>query len=120
MYERVTPRDWHDAKFAQLDQRVVLKRLWDLENQIEKTTKQHYYVAMGKCKTRNFVVNGEPYTEYTEVYEVAEGVPSDVAIHFGIYDTKEEAEVRAAELNRSPYVYWGQSRSLYGVSLSTT
>ena len=116
MYERVTPRDWHDAKFAQLDQRVVLKRLWDLENQLEKSTKQHYYVTIGRCKTRNFVVNGEPCTEYTEVYEVAEGVPSDVAIHFGIYDTKEEAEARAAALNRIPHVYWGQGRNLYGVS----
>ncbi len=48
MYERVTPRDWHDAKFAQLDQRVVLKRLWDLENQLEKSTKQHYYVTNGE------------------------------------------------------------------------
>ena len=117
MYERVTPRDWHDAKFAQLDQRVVLKRLWDLENQLEKSTKQHYYVTMGRCKTRNFVVNGEPCTEYTEVYEVAEGVPSDVAIHFGIYDTKEEAEARAAELNQRPHVYWAQNRNLYGVGL---
>ena len=116
MYERVTPRDWHDAKFAQLDQRVVLKRLWDLENQIEQSSKQHYYVTIGRCKTRNFVVNGEPCTEYTEVYEVAEGVPSDVAIHFGIYDTKEEAEARAAELNQRPHVYWGQGGSLYGVS----
>lgn len=117
MYERVTPRDWHDAKFAQLDQRVVLKRLWDLENQLEKAIKQHYYVTLGKCKTRNFIVNGDPYTEYTEVYEVAEGVPSDVAIHFGIYDTKEEAEARAAELNQCPHVYWEQGRSLYGVGL---
>ena len=117
MYERVTPRDWHDAKFAQLDQRVVLKRLWDLENQLEKSTKQHYYVTIGRCKTRNFVVNGEPCTEYTEVYEVAEGAPSDVAIYFGIYDTKEEAEARAAELNQRPHVYWGQNRNLYGVGL---
>ena len=116
MYERVTPRDWHDAKFAQLDQRVVLKRLWDLANPLEKSTKQYYYVTISRCKTRNFVVNGEPCTEYTEVYEVAEGVPSDVAIHFGIYDTKEEAEARAAELNQRPHVYWAQSRSLYGVS----
>ena len=116
MYERVTPRDWHDAKFSQLDQRVVLKRLWDLENQLEKSTKQHYYVTMGRCKRRAFVIDGEPCTEYIEVYEVAEGVPSDVAIHFGIYDTKEEAEARAAELNQCPHVYWGQGGSLYGVS----
>lgn len=116
MYERVTPRDWHDAKFAQLDQRVVLKRLWDLENQLEKDTKQHYYVTLGRCKRRDFVIDGQPCTEYTEVYEVAEGVPSEVAIHFGIYDTKEEAEARAAELNQRPRVYWTQGRSLYGVS----
>ena len=116
MYERVTPRDWHDTKFAQLDQRVVLKRLWDLENQLEKSMKQHYYVTMGRCKRRAFVIDGEPCTEYTEVYEVVEGVPSDVAIHFGIYDTKEEAEARAAELNQCPHVYWGQGGSLYGVS----
>ena len=116
MYERVTPRDWHDAKFAQLDRRVVLKRLWDLENQLEKDTKQHYYVTLGRCKRRDFVIDGQPCTEYTEVYEVAEGVPSEVAIHFGIYDTKEEAEARAAELNQRPRVYWAQSRSLYGVS----
>ena len=107
MYERVTPRDWHDAKFAKLDKRVVHKRLWDLENQLEKSTKQNYYVTMGRCKTSNFVVNGEPCAEYTEVYEVAEGVPSDVAIHFGIYDTKEEAEARAAALNRIPHIYYG-------------
>ena len=50
------------------------------------------------------------------MYEVVEGVPSDVAIHFGIYDTKEEAEARAAALNRIPHVYWGQGRNLYGVS----
>lgn len=116
MYERVTPRDWHDAKFAQLDQRVVLKRLWDLENQIEQNSKQHYYVTMGRCKRRDFVFEGQPCTEYTEVYEVVEGVPSDVAIHFGIYNTEEEAEARAAELNQCPHVYWGQGGSLYGVS----
>lgn len=117
MYERVTPRDWHDAKFSQLDQRVVLKRLWDLENQIEQSSKQHYYVTTGMPKRRDFVLYGVPCIEYTETYVVVEGRPSDLAVHFGIYDSKEEAEARAAELNQCPRVHWEQSRSLYGVRL---
>ena len=51
MYERVTPRDWHDAKFAQLDQRVVLKRLWDLENQIDKSRSNLKKVARKRLES---------------------------------------------------------------------
>lgn len=110
MYERITPRDWHDAKFKQLDQRAVLKRLWDLENQLEESTKPHYYVTTGSPKRRDFVLYGDPCIEYTDTYVVAEGTPSDLAVHFGIYDSKEEAETRAAELNQHPFVHWEQYR----------
>lgn len=37
-YERLTERDWHEAKFDCIDQnkkRAILKRLWEIENQIE-------------------------------------------------------------------------------------
>lgn len=101
-YERLTPRDWHDAKFAQLDQRVVLKRLWDLENQIEQSSTQHYYIINGKQKTQTF--GGT--TEYTDTYVICEGYPSELAVHFGVYDNKVEAEARAEELNKHPYKYW--------------
>lgn len=101
-YKRITPRDWHDAKFAQLDQRVVLKRLWDLENQIEQSAKQHYYIINGKQKTQTF--GGT--IEYTDTYVVCEGTPSELAVHFGVYDNKADAEARAEELNKHPYKYW--------------
>ena len=37
-YKRLTKKDWHEAKFDCLDQnkkRAILKRLWELENDIE-------------------------------------------------------------------------------------
>lgn len=37
-YQRLTKRDWHDAKFSIIDAvkiRAVLHRLWELENTIE-------------------------------------------------------------------------------------
>ena len=37
-YKRLTARDWHETKFAVLNQREVLKRLWELENKIENGT----------------------------------------------------------------------------------
>ena len=40
-YERLTKKDWHEAKFDCIDQnkkRATLKRLWELENQIENGT----------------------------------------------------------------------------------
>ena len=101
-YERLTPRDWHDAKFAQLDQRVVLKRLWDLENQIEQSSTQHYYIINGKQKIQTF--GGT--TEYTDSYVDCEGYPSELAEHYGVYDNKYEADARAEELNKHPYKYW--------------
>lgn len=101
-YKRITPRDWHDAKFEQLDQRVVLKRLWDLENQIERSSKQYYYVTLGFPK-KEFIGGGR--VRYTETYEVAMGIPSDAAIYFGTFDKKSDAEARAAELNKTPETF---------------
>lgn len=37
-YERLTDKDWHNTKFMQLNEREILKRLWDLENKIENET----------------------------------------------------------------------------------
>lgn len=36
--KRLTKKSWHDTKFAQLNQREVLYKLWQLENQIENGT----------------------------------------------------------------------------------
>lgn len=37
-YKRLTRKSWHDTKFAQLNPREVLYKLWQLENQIENGT----------------------------------------------------------------------------------
>ena len=40
-YKRLTKKDWHEAKFDCIDQnkkRAILKRLWEIENQIENGT----------------------------------------------------------------------------------
>lgn len=106
-YNRLTPRDWHDAKFKQLDQRAVLKRLWDLENQLEESTKPHYYVTTGQPKKDFIRTDNGQILEcvYTETYVVYEGIPSIVAKHFGVYDNRPDAAARAAALNQHPYRY---------------
>lgn len=99
-YKRITPRDWHDAKFEQLDQRVVLKRLWDLENQIEQSSKQYYYVTLGVPKREIVREYGRCLVKYTDTYEVAMGIPSNVGKSYGTFDNRADAEARAAELNK--------------------
>ena len=37
-YKRLTHKNWHETKFAQLNPREVLYKLWQLENQIENAT----------------------------------------------------------------------------------
>ena len=37
-YKRLTKKSWHDTKFAQLNPRQVLLRLWQLESKIENST----------------------------------------------------------------------------------
>lgn len=37
---RITNRDWHTTKFSRLDQRKVLHRLWELENEKEDENKE--------------------------------------------------------------------------------
>lgn len=42
-YKRLTKKDWHETKFSKVSEyepndRVILKRLWDLENKIENGT----------------------------------------------------------------------------------
>lgn len=37
-YKRLTHKSWHDTKFAQLNPREVLYKLWRLETQIENGT----------------------------------------------------------------------------------
>lgn len=37
-YNRLTKKYWHDTKFAELNPRQVLLRLWQLETKIEKGT----------------------------------------------------------------------------------
>lgn len=42
-YKRLTKKDWHEAKFSRVSEyepndRVILRQLWELENQIENGT----------------------------------------------------------------------------------
>ena len=88
-YERLTEKDWHKEKFYPTadNERVIRKRLWDLENKIEQGT----LVDTGAF----YIDNGEKY---------GSGVPFVVCKDykevqfFDFCFTREEAEKRLKEL----------------------
>lgn len=41
--DRITNKNWHVTKFSNLDQRKVLHRLWELENEKENENKKYFY-----------------------------------------------------------------------------
>ena len=43
--DRITNKNWHVTKFSNLDQRKVLHRLWELENEKENENKKHSNVG---------------------------------------------------------------------------
>ena len=54
--ERLTNKDWHTTKFLNLDNREVLKRLWELENMLEEEKvkqKERYMIEYNnpECKS---------------------------------------------------------------------
>ena len=58
--ERLTNKDWHTTKFLNLDNRVVLKRLWELENMLED--------EKVKQKERYIITYNNP--EFKSVYSI--------------------------------------------------
>lgn len=107
-YKRLTKKSWHDTKFARLNQREVLYKLWQLENQIENGT-----LVELPCKVGDTVYYIDRYWKPARLkeYEVygffisKSGVYIEVG--FGmcittnqIFLTKAEAEAELAKIRR--------------------
>jgi hypothetical protein len=108
-YKRVTNKDWNKAKFECIDEkkkRVNLKRLWELENQIENGTLIELPCKVGD--TVYFVnhYRTTPRIEEYKVYGFSFGKDGTMLhIDFGTYIsvnevclTKAEAEEKLKEL----------------------
>ena len=105
-YKRLTKKSWHDTKFAQLNPREVLYKLWQLENQIENSTLKDM-----PCKVGDTVYTVE-YSHYynhwfIDKHEITEIIidKNDIYLKdwYGVYlfepfITKAEAEAKLEEL----------------------
>lgn len=107
-YKRLTEKDWHKEKFYPKsdNERVIRKRLWDLENKIEQGTLIELPCKVGDT-VYQFDNGGEIYelfilsiTIYSnKIYYETIGIDFDnTAIGQSIFLTREEAEARLKEL----------------------
>ena len=81
-YKRLTKKDWHEAKFSRVSEyepsdRVVLKQLWDLENDLESGKIIRLPCAIGSTiylvpSETQFRLNniGESFKKNNRVYEM--------------------------------------------------
>lgn len=110
--ERLTDKDWHTTKFMGLNEREVLYRLWQIENDIYKETKF-------KAGDTVYFLESAPIWETNKARPILirEGKVKKIYIgktkttyyishwNYGmrenrLYATKEEAEKRIEELKR--------------------
>lgn len=106
-YDRLTDKDWHKEKFYPTteNERVIRKRLWDLENKIEQGT-----LIELACKKGDKVYQADCVRVYeltvlgirvfnNKFYYETQGIGFDnTAIGKSIFLTREEAEQRLKEI----------------------
>ena len=115
-YKRLTDKDWHKEKFYPKsdNERLIRKRLWNLENQIEQGTlielkyplhKAVYFLRNGAVEEGVIVsFNYNRYTNPKMWYSIEYYIPAlksyyvEVVREDMIYPTREEVEKRLLEL----------------------
>ena len=88
-YKRLTKKSWHDCKFAQLNPREVLYKLWQLENKIENGT----LIELPYLHHHKEDINGLNY----EFWQVVFNYKGTILKTKVIYD-KAEAEAELAKI----------------------
>lgn len=92
-YERLTDKDWHDAKFSKkYTPREVLMRLWQLENAIEAGYWERAFSY--ECEDCEHLVGHEDYcTKYNKNLIYYDGhLKCDECVREGLLNKKKELE----------------------------
>lgn len=127
-YERLTHQKYDENidLTQEYGYSYIYKRLYELEDKIEAGTlvepstikqgqlvinpemSQSKYAVICDKVERIFYAGG--YYDEIEHYSVIHTIPNNVAIYYGMFDTKEAAEERCANLNKEWEEYFGEQK----------